>query len=467
MSVALERLGRRFLATGLALLCIATPLFLASPSSSSAAGPTLTITSPKENATIKEPSPTIKGESSAPALPPLPITVSIYELPNVETPVEQITTEQKFGTPTWSVTSKKELPNGLYKAVAEQTEQPEPPSRAEVTFSVNTAPPPPPPPPPTVTMPYPVSGTTSPGESQLFSGSASTGSPNQPDVTIEVFRGTTPTPPALSKLAVPVASNGYWNGTVQPLAPGTYTAVAAQQGNGEGRSAPVTFTLTAPVSGPATPPTASFTWFPAAPVVGQNVVLVSTSSDLTSPIASFAWDLLGNGPLNVSGPVLNTVFAGAGDRTVRLQVADGRGASATATKIIPVSSQPLRLMQPFPIVRIAGVKTSYGVRLSALNVQLPVGARVNVTCKGRACKKLKPVSRVATASANNHHAGSVLLAFRGFERAYHAGATLEVRIFASGEIGKFTSFMIHRHGLPTREDQCLSALDPHPIPCPG
>ena len=100
-------------------------------------------------------------------------------------------------------------------------------------------------------------------------------------------------------------------------------------------------------------------------------------------------------------------------------------------------------------------------------MQSPVGARVTVACKGRACKKLKPQSRVATASANNRHVSSVQLAFRGFERAYHAGATLEVRVFATGEIGKYTSFAIHRRGLPTREDQCLSALDPHPIPCPA
>lgn len=467
MKATFKALARRPLAVGLALGCIATPLVLASPSSSFAAAPVLTITSPKEDATIKEATPTIRGESNDQAFPGPPITVSIYKLPNVEKPIEQIATEQKFGTPPWAVTVKEELPNGIYKAVAEQTEAEET-GHAEVTFTVNTTPPPPPPPPPHPTIAYPLSGTSSTGESQLFSGTASTGSPNQPEVTVEVFRGAAVSPPALKALSVPVAPDGLWSGTIGGLPPGTYTAQAVQRGEGiRSSEPPVTFTLTAPQAGPATPPTASFTWFPGAPSVGQTVVLVSSSTDLSSPIASFAWDLLGNGPLNVAGPVISTVFAGAGDHAVRLQVVDGRGASTIASKTIPVSSQPLQPMQPFPIVRIAGVKTSYGVRLNALNVQSPVGARVTVTCKGRACKKLKPQSRIATASANNRHASSVLLAFRGFERPYRAGVTLQVRVFAAGEIGKYTSFAIHRHGLPTREDQCLSAFDPHPVPCPA
>jgi hypothetical protein len=462
MSAAVQTLGRRLVAVCLSLGCIVVALGLASPSSSLAAEPPLTITSPRENATVKEATPTIVGNSEV--LPPSAITVKIYEFPNLENPVEQITAHPEVGRP-WLATDKTALPNGIYRAVAEESEG-ETTARAEVTFTINTTPPPPPPPPPTVTIAYPLSGTSSVGESQLLSGSASTGAPNQPQVTVEVFRGPTATPPALQSLSRPVES-GVWNATVGGLSPGTYTAVAVQHGNGEGRSAPVTFTLSAPVPGPVTPPTASFTWFPAAPVVGQNVVLVSSSTDPTSPITSFAWDPLGNGPFTAAGPVLTTTFAVAGDHTVRLQVTDARGASATASKTIPVSSQPLSPMQPFPIVRIAGVKTSYGVRLNALTVQSPVGVRVSVTCKGKACKKLKPVSRVATASANNRHASSVLLAFRGFQRGYHAGVTLEVRVFAAGEIGKYTSFAIHRRGLPRREDQCLSALDPHPIPCPA
>jgi PKD domain len=454
----------RRLASAVCVVGVLLALLGASPSA--AAPPTLTISvaSPQSENT-----PTFKGTSSIAAEPIAPpIAISIYEGESVapgSKPVQQLIAKEEPFTTIWEETATKKLADGVYTAVAEQTEGVETGTK-EVGFTINTAQPPPP---PTVTIAYPLSGSNAVGETQLITGSAGTGATDHPKVKVEVFGGPAASGPAIASVSVQV-EKGLWQATVGGLAPRTYTAQAQQEGDGVGKSNAVTFTLAAAPAHPVgtvTPPTASFTWFPAAPAVGQSVVIVSTSSDLTSPITSFAWDPLGNGPFNVTGPVLNTTFTSAGDHTVRLQVADGRGASATASKIIPVSLRPLQLMQPFPIVRIAGVKTSYGVRLNALNVQLPVGARVSVTCKGQACKKLKPVSRVATASATNRHASSVLLAFRNFERAYHAGATLQVRVFAAGEIGKYTSFMIHRHGLPTREDQCLSALDPHPIPCPS
>src|SRR5947208_2342890 len=43
-------------------------------------------------------------------------------------------------------------------------------------------------------------------------------------------------------------------------------------------------------------PVASFRWFPSSPRVGERFSLVSTSSDLTSPIVAFAWDVADNGP---------------------------------------------------------------------------------------------------------------------------------------------------------------------------
>jgi hypothetical protein len=115
-------------------------------------------------------------------------------------------------------------------------------------------------------------------------------------------------------------------------------------------------------------------------------------------------------------------------------------------------------------VRIAGVETAAGVKLSLLSVQAPVGTRVTVTCRGRGCRT-KPQSLLATASKHARHASSVLLAFRRFERSFPAGATLEVRVSAAGELGKYTLFAIHRHSLPTRVDSCLSALDPQPVAC--
>jgi len=199
-------------------------------------------------------------------------------------------------------------------------------------------------------------------------------------------------------------------------------------------------------------------------VVGQTVVLVSGSTDSASPITAFSWDLAGTGAFDVSGPEASTSFATAGKHVVRLRVTDARGASSVATGTIPVGLAPLRPMLPFPIVRIAGVQTPAGVRLSLVSVQAPVGARVTVTCRGRGCR-MKPQSRLATTSARDRHASSVVLAFRRFERSFRAGVTLEVRVSAPAEIGKYTLFAIHRHALPTRTDECLSALDPKPIAC--
>jgi hypothetical protein len=471
MSAANGKLDVPPLRATLALVfLVGTLAALVEPSTSRAAAPTLEITSPLPTEPVRDTTPTVEGTSTDPAYPAPLITVRIFELTGEGAHfVEQLVAEERPAQ-TWSTKVITKLRDGgIYTAVAEQTEEGQT-GKKEVTFTVDTGQPPPPPPPPVVAIAYPLPGTASVGESQLLSGTASIGAPNRPEVTVEVFRGEAASAPAIRSLTVPVVvsgETGRWNGTVGGLPPGTYTARAVQRGDGTGHSAPVTFTLTAPVAGPVTPPTPAFTWFPVAPVVGQSVVLVSSSTDLSSPITSFAWDLLGNGPLKSGGPVLSTSFPSAGDHTVRLQVVDGRGASATASKTIPVSSQPLQTMQPFPIVRIAGVKASYGVKLSALTVQSPVGVRVTVACRGRACKKLRPQSRLATASATNRHASSVVLAFRGFERGYRAGVTLEVRVFAPGEIGKYMSFAIHRRGLPTRKDECLAALDPHPIPCPA
>jgi len=56
-------------------------------------------------------------------------------------------------------------------------------------------------------------------------------------------------------------------------------------------------------------PLASFVWFPAFPGPGESISLVSTSTDLTSPITAYAWDLADNGPFgafNDGGPVAVT-----------------------------------------------------------------------------------------------------------------------------------------------------------------
>jgi hypothetical protein len=427
----------------------------------SAQAPTLTITSPENGWITNDRTPLFSGETSDLYEAGInPVKLNIYRGPTPEgEPVSEPPTQQwEFGT-AWSAIVMPALEPGIYTARAEQSEALGEPGRSNpVTFTVYTAS-------PRVTITYPANGSSASGESQLLTGSAGTAQHDSHAVTVELYAGSTIAPPALTMLEVPT-SGASWSGVFGGLRPGTYTAQALQrdEAGNMGASAPDTFTLTAPPSHPIPLPVASFSWFPPAPVIGQSVALVSASTDSASPITAFSWDLAGNGAFKVSGPMTSTSFSNPGNHVVRLRVTDARGSSSVATETIPVGLPPLKPMQPFPLVRIAGVQTASGVKLSLLSVQAPVGVRVTVTCHGRGCR-MKPQSRVATTSAHNRRASSVVLAFRRFERFFRAGVTLEVRVFARGEVGKYTLFAIHRHALPTRTDNCLSALDPKPIPC--
>jgi hypothetical protein len=232
-----------------------------------------------------------------------------------------------------------------------------------------------------------------------------------------------------------------------------------------GVSAPVTFAVTPPPQ-PAVLPglSASFTWFPTAPKTGENVSLVSSSTDMTSPITAFAWGLTGTAAFQTGKPVVTTSFSTPGGHVVRLRVAAANGLSSIATETIKVDSSPLSLMQPFPIVRIAGSETFSGVDLRLLTAQAPTGAKITITCKGHACPT-KSESRVVV--SRKKKAGAVTVEFRRFERALQAGVVLEIRIFKAGQIGKFTRFTVRHGKLPERDDACLGPTGVKPIVCPS
>jgi PKD domain. len=213
---------------------------------------------------------------------------------------------------------------------------------------------------------------------------------------------------------------------------------------------------------------ASFKWFPPKPTTGETVSLVSSSTDPASPITGFEWSLSSIGAFSAGKPVLTTSFATPGGHVVRLRVTDAAGRSSIATQTVPVTARRRVLMQPFPIVRIAGSVTSRGARLRLLTVQAPIGTRVTVACRGPGCKT-KSESRLATVSSKSKSrrtTGAVLLAFHRFERPLRAGAILRVLVSKSGEIGKYTSFVIRRHKLPLRKDACIAAASSKPTPCP-
>jgi hypothetical protein len=142
---------------------------------------------------------------------------------------------------------------------------------------------------------------------------------------------------------------------------------------------------------------------------------------------------------------------------------DAYGLSSVATETINVVSPKAPLMQPFPVVRLAGTGTTSGVTLRLLSVQqLPAGARITVRCKGRGCP-IKLARRVAV----SHKWGVAPVEFRRFERSLPFGVTLEILVSKRGEIGKYTRFAIRRGKLPERVDMCLDPAGVKPLVCPS
>jgi hypothetical protein len=199
--------------------------------------------------------------------------------------------------------------------------------------------------------------------------------------------------------------------------------------------------------------------------VGETVTLVSSSTDTASPITSFAWGLTATEPFHAGRSTTTTTFSTPGLHTVRLQVSDAAGRSASVSKVIAVRHQITTLMEPFPIVRIAGRETRRGVKLTLVTVLAPVSARVTVRVRGTGIHATSQ-SRVATAGKNSGTPGAVLLSFPRFARSLAAGAVLEIRVTKAGQIGKLTRFIPRRGKLPRRTDSCLSAGE-KPMPCPA
>jgi uncharacterized protein (DUF2141 family) len=372
---------------------------------------------------------------------------------------------------TWATGPIEALPDGTYTAVAEQSNDvPKTARSASSTFAVDTIP-------PQVVLGFPTEGTSTNGSSQLASGSASLAPGDLRTITVRLYAGsaTGEATPSETHTVEANAVNGSWSTTFAGLAEGTYTVRAEQRDRAGNHSlsaarafsvisAPETKTVASPT--PPAPPTASFTWVPSTPHTGERVSLISSSTDASEPISSFAWDLAGNGPFAASGPVLNTSFSSPGGHVVRLRVTGADGSASIATQTIQVSPPALILMQPFPIVRIVGSETSFGVNISLLTVLAPLAARVTVTCRGVGCRT-KFESHIASAGSKSANASSVLLSFPHFDRALRAGVVLEIRVSKPGEIGKYTRFRIRRHRVPARLDSCLGPIEPNPIACPS
>jgi PKD repeat protein len=217
-------------------------------------------------------------------------------------------------------------------------------------------------------------------------------------------------------------------------------------------------------------PTVSFAYVPATPLSGQMVSFLSTASDPDGPLAQQAWDLDNDGQFDdATGPAAARSFGSPGGYIVGLRVTDDQGVSVAGFETIvvqPASSVTalgLRLMTPFPIVRISGTITSHGAKLRRLSVSAPRGASIVVRCRGRSC----PRHRYSRTAAAGHRArAAALLRIRRFERFLRTGTRLEIFIRKDTLIGKYTRFRIRSGKAPARLDRCLAPGVKRYIRCP-
>jgi hypothetical protein len=389
------------------------------------------------------------------------VTVKIHSGSSASGPLVS-STEGALSGSDWSAGPVQALPEGTYTVLAEQqdadTNNPAGAS-APVTFTVDAQV-------PVVTLSSPAGGSSTSSSSQALSGTAGTAAGDSAAVTVQLYGGSSVAGAPLEGVSVQVLA-GAWSAVLGGLSPGTYTARAEQSddvGN-VGYSAPVTFTVTAPVSTP-TPaaPVASFQAFPSQPHVGERVTLVSSSTDANSPLVGFAWNV---GGVFVPGQAtLSTVFSTPGPHAVSLRVTAANGLSSIATQTITAIAPTLTLMQPFPVVRIAGSASYSSARITLLAVQAPIGATITVTCGGRGCPA-KARQTVLASRRHKSHEGVVTISFARFERSLRAGARLRIRVFGLGQIGKYTTFTIRRGKLPARVDTCLSPAGIKPLACPS
>ena len=408
-----------------------------------------------------DPAPKLAGSAGTAPGDLAKVQVEIYEGESAHgSPV--VSTQAPVSAGAWSYTPAH-LPDGTYTALASQgNEAGETAASAPVTFTIDTTA-------PVITIAKPESGQVLGVPTPTLGGVPGAASGDLQEVTAYVYTGSTATGKPIQTLHL---SAGEWaaGASATALPNGIYTALAEQsdQAGNVGVSEARTFAVGAAAEiAPArvsSPPSASLQWFPAHPVAGEALWLVSTSTDAGSPITALAWAVGPQASFSAGSALLSTSFSAPGSYPVSLRVTNADGLSSTATATIVVSAPPSVLMQPFPVVRIAGSDNSGGTKIALLTVQAPLGASITVRCQGRGC----PARRVSTRTVSRTgSAGSAVITFSRYERTLRPRAVLEVSVAKAGQIGKYTRLTIHTGKLPTRLDMCLSAAGARPIACPS
>lgn len=211
-----------------------------------------------------------------------------------------------------------------------------------------------------------------------------------------------------------------------------------------------------------TPPSPNFLVFPEQGVAGQALDLVSVSGDADGHgIARHEWNF-GDGSPGVTGSHVQHAFRQPGLPMVSLTATDTLGGFSSIQKPVRVISgvvlalpeedlrrlpeQPeLRLLSPFPLVRLVGDLTDTGARIRVLSVRAPRRSAITVRCRGGNC----PARRIKTRSRGR------TLSFKRYRRNLRAGAVIEVLVSRKDRIGKYTRFRIREGRSPKRMDRCL------------
>lgn len=250
------------------------------------------------------------------------------------------------------------------------------------------------------------------------------------------------------------------------------------------------------------PPRAGFTATPERPAVGAILRLASSSQDSDGDLVAEQWDLDGDGDFDdASGPTAEKRIEAPVAFSVALKVTDDQGASDVVIRRIdvaapepqpgpepqpvpepkpvsepqpavspqpmpgpqPVTSPPpttrartpIRVLKPFPSVRMAGRLTRRGAAFTLVRVIAPPRTRVSFSCRGGGCPRPSRATVSKTYRIN---------ALRG---AYRAGAVIEIRVTRSGWVGKYTRMRVHRGKAPSRRDLCLYPSSAKPRACPS
>lgn len=259
-------------------------------------------------------------------------------------------------------------------------------------------------------------------------------------------------------------------------AAGPHAVALRVRGNGNhvGLESHVVTVASAGAGGPS-PPVASFTYAPSAPVANQPVLFTSTSTDPDGALSEQVWDLNGDGNYdNGGGMTALRTFPTAGEYVVGLRATDDDGLvsfNSRTISVLPAPGDPvitqkagLRLLSPFPVVRIAGRIRARGTRVRLLRVDAPRGAKVSVRCSGSGCPFRKQVRAISSAPST---VSARTLRVRRLERFLPAGVKVRVYVTKTGAIGKYTRIRFRAGKGPVRVDRCVMPGTWAPIQCPA